>query len=696
MKRWIGLSSAIVLALALVAIGVLTLTQGSAPQAAAAPNAVQLAVVHLAPFAADPGTAVTVTVEGSPVPGLTDIEYGDSSQGYATLPAGGTYEVGLVPAGSTSPVFTKTLTVMDGNAYSAVAVGGANGQPLDILLLEDEASVPGNAKVRIGHLAPFASVITDTWADIRTQDGTLVDPSLDDVPFGAVTGYLNLPAGTYDLKVTNADGTVTLIDLYPVTLNNGDILSVFATGDGTNQPLGAFAMFNSPADTFLPLAASLQVAHLAPFPMSATTGVTVTLDNTPVLTDVVFADSTGYLNPIMADVDHEVGIVVPGSSDPVVTATINLMQAKGYTALAVGDITNQDLALLLLEDEMAASGTAKVRIGHLAPFASDLADTKADVRFQDGTLVAGLDDVTFGAVTGFLSLPPGEYDVKITDADNTMTLIDPYPFTLTDGEITSVFAIGDGTNQPLGAFKLPVGAQGALMPLAASLQVAHLAPFPMSSSTGVTVTLNSAPVLTDVVYGDSTGYLPVMAGMDYEVGIVVPTISSDPLVTTTINLDHAKGYAAVAYGGANMWDVNLMLLQDDPTPPLSGAAHVRFGHLAPFAATTSGTLADIRTQSGILVDSALNNVPYGAVTGYLELLSGTYDLKVTNATNTATLIDLFPVAFNSGDILMVFVTGDGTNQPLGAYALPLGQPGMMIPVVVQTTYMPVIFKDAAP
>ena len=468
MKRWIGLSSAMGLALALMAIGVIGLMQNSGPQVVAAPNAVQLAVAHLAPFDKDPNTAVTVTVKGlGPV--LTDIEYGETSQGYETLPFGGSYEVGLVPAGESSPVLTKTLTVVDGKAYTAVAVGGANGQDLDILLLEDDISPPssGYAKVRVGHLAPFTSAITDTLADVRTQDDSMT--ILDDVKFGEVmTSYLSLPADTYDLKITSADGEAILIDLYPVPLNDGDILSVFATGDGGNQPLGAFAMYNSPDDTFLPLAASLQLAHLAPFPMSATAGVTVTLDATPILTDFVFADSTEYL-PVVAGVDHDVKVYAPGFSGPVMTATVNLNQAQGYAAVATGNLSKQPLELILLENEAAMAGTAKVRIGHLAPFDSVLSNTKADVRLQDGTLVAGLDDVPFGTVSGFLPLAAGIYDLKITNAANTATLIDLFPFTLKNGDILSVFAVGDidATTPPLGAFKLPPGEKGELMPLTA-------------------------------------------------------------------------------------------------------------------------------------------------------------------------------------------------------------------------------------
>jgi hypothetical protein len=253
--------------------------------------------------------------------------------------------------------------------------------------------------------------------------------------------------------------------------------------------------------------------------------------------------------------------------------------------------------------------------------------------------------------------------------------------------------VGDVVNQPLGVYKLPPGMDGTLVPLAASLQVAHLAPFGATPATAVTVTLNSKPVLTDVVYGISTGYLPVMAGMDHEVGIV-PMGDPGPALTTTINLTHATGFAAVAYGGTNNWDLGLMLLEDDPTPPLSGYAKVRIGHLAPFSNTITGTLADIRTQTGPLVDPSLDDVPFEAVTGYLDLPADTYDLKVTDADNTMTLIDLFPVPFKDGDILTVFAVGDGSNQPVGAYALPLGEPGEMLPLVAQYLYMPLIFKNA--
>ncbi len=70
--------------------------------------------------------------------------------------------------------------------------------------------------------------------------------------FGAVAPYLELPAGTYDLKITTPGGGATLINLAPVTFTAGHILSAFAIGDGTNQPLGGYALPSDPLGFVLP------------------------------------------------------------------------------------------------------------------------------------------------------------------------------------------------------------------------------------------------------------------------------------------------------------------------------------------------------------------------------------------------------------------------------------------------------------
>ena len=642
----------------------------------------RLAVVHLAPFAADPNTAVTVTLDGGVV--LTSFEFADST-GYLTVDAG-EHLVEIFVPGVVDPVISATVDLEEDTDYTAIAIGGANEWDLELRLLVDDNTLPaaGNAKVRIGHLAPFAGELEDTLADVRLQDGTVI---LDDVPYGAVADYLELPEGVYDLKITTADGSVTLIDLMPVSLSDGDILSVYAVGDGANQPVGAFALPSGVGGFLLPLAASLQIAHLAPFAADPDTAVTVALNGTPVLENFEFADSTPYL-PIEAGIDHLVEVFVPGVVDPVITATINLMQATDYSALAIGGANGWDLELRALVDDNTppAAGHAKVRIGHLAPFAADLEDTLADVRLQDGTVI--LDDVPYGAIADYLELPEGVYDLKITTADGSVTLIDLMPVSLSDGDILSVYAVGDGANQPVGAFALPSGVGGFLLPLAASLQIAHLAPFAADPDTAVTVALNGTPVLENFEFADSTPYLPIEAGIDHLVEVFVPGVV-DPVITATINLMQATDYSALAIGGANGWDLELRALVDDNTPPAAGHAKVRIGHLAPFAADLEDTLADVRLQDGTVI---LDDVPYGAIAGYLELPAGVYDLKITTADGSVILIDPLAVSLKDGDILSVYAVGDLGNQPVGVFALPSGVEGFLLPLTAQQIFLPIVMR----
>ena len=88
--------------------------------------------------------------------------------------------------------------------------------------------------------------------------------------------------------------------------------------------------------------------------------------------------------------DHS--LITSGSTDRVVL----LSQAglSDYTAIAHGGANGYDLSLeALLDDNNApAAGNGKVRFGHLAPFDPVLANTAADIRTDDGSLVLGHDN----------------------------------------------------------------------------------------------------------------------------------------------------------------------------------------------------------------------------------------------------------------------------------------------------------------
>jgi hypothetical protein len=429
--------------------------------------ATQVNVNHLAPFADTlEGTAVSINVNGGEA--LSGVQYLQSS-GYVELAAAGvapgstTLEVFAPPGGDTAAI-SATVDLAADTFYSVSAIGDGVNQPLALKAMVDDNTAPsdGNIKIRVIHAAPFASDINDTAASVRLDDGTVVN-GLSSVLFGQDSGFFEIPAGTYDLNVSTADGSTRLIDIAPLNLAAGTIVNVFATGDGVNQPVGAYAVFGDGTAANLtlevPEPTRVNVAHLAPFAATLeNTAVSVDVNGDEVLTGVTFRQASGYL-PLATDGSAPGSTLLevfapPGADMAAIMATVDLAAETDYTVAAIGDGTNQPLSLLPLVDDNTApaAGNVKIRVVHAAPFAAALMDTAVSIRTDGGDLVNGLTGVEFGVASDYFELPAGTYDLNVATPDGSVRLIDLAPVTLNSGDIVTLFAIGEGVNQPLGIF----------------------------------------------------------------------------------------------------------------------------------------------------------------------------------------------------------------------------------------------------
>ncbi|MCH8478038.1 MAG: DUF4397 domain-containing protein [Wenzhouxiangella sp.] len=201
---------------------------------------VRVQIVHAAPFADTlEGTSVTVTANGAAV--LENFEFKDFTP-YLELPAGD-YDLAVIPTGSTEPAIEASVTLEAGIDYTVLAVGDGLNQPLTLWPLIDNVDAPadGNLNIRVVHAAPFADSDEATEVSIRTAGGAVVN-NLVGVPYFAQSGFFEIPAGTYDLKVASNDGLVDFIDPVPADLPAGANITVIAIGDGVNQPLGILAL----------------------------------------------------------------------------------------------------------------------------------------------------------------------------------------------------------------------------------------------------------------------------------------------------------------------------------------------------------------------------------------------------------------------------------------------------------------------
>jgi uncharacterized surface protein with fasciclin (FAS1) repeats len=415
------------------------------PAAPSAPTAATVGVAHFAPFATEAiSTSVSVQVNGSNV--ITDFVFAERVEGLS-LPAG-TYTISIVPTGVITPALESSATVAEGDDVTLAAIGGANGWPLELFpLVNDRTPFTATGKIRIGHLAPFAATLDGTRVDICTDAGAVFG-GLANIPYKAVTDYIALPGGIYDLNIALAGtscATVAL-DLPPFQLRPGQVAEVLAIG--------------LPAVPGVPLQVSqsglgarVSVAHLAPFANTpAGTSVSVVLSNTTILTNFVYSTLTPYLDIALGS--YPVEIIPTGASSPAITGTAVITGFLDFTLAAVGNGTLQPLELVRFEDDndtAPAAGSSRLQLTHAAPFASDassaaVASTAVDLCISGTTTPVISNLVYLDRVT--TELPQGLYSLfAAAGGSNCATrLFNVPPVASRAGEIGSAYAIGDVVN----------------------------------------------------------------------------------------------------------------------------------------------------------------------------------------------------------------------------------------------------------
>lgn len=433
-------------ALAFTAVRVAQAQPGDAPAAPGANPVVNVA--HFAPFGTSVlSTSVTVRVNGADV--FTDFVYGEVITGVNVLPAG-SYTIEILPTGSTAVAISGVVTLTEDAQYTLAAIGDGSNQPLALAALADETAAPpaGTARLRLAHFAPFAATLPGTRVDICNDATGTALPGLTGVPFGAVSPYLTLPAGIYDLSiaVSGTNCTTVALDLPAIAAVAGKTYDAFAIGK--NNP--AFPLTVA-SITGLDSPAAVTVGHFAPFAATITgTLVDIRVNGTLAFTQVAYGDFVPDVQLLPGSTLVEV--LPAGTSTVALSGTLPLAGGASYNLFAIGGANSQPLAFSATPiSTTAPAGKALLTVGHLAPFAANVNDTAVDICTDAGTVVLG--NVKYPDVAANVALDPGLYNLKITVAGSNCatTALDLPAFRLTAGDISDVFAIGDRlSGEPFG------------------------------------------------------------------------------------------------------------------------------------------------------------------------------------------------------------------------------------------------------
>lgn len=187
-------------------------------------------VVHNSPDA----PAVDVTVDGAKV--IEGVRFPQFSEYLPVTP--GRRNLKVLVAGTDTAVIDVTPQLIVDRRYSVLAINRV--ADIDALLLENRSApnTSGGCDVRVVHGAPGAPSV-DVYATAPDASLASAAPVLANVPYKGVSGYLSVPCGTYQFRVTVAGTKTVAIDSGATALQPNTVLTVIARDAvGGGAPFG--------------------------------------------------------------------------------------------------------------------------------------------------------------------------------------------------------------------------------------------------------------------------------------------------------------------------------------------------------------------------------------------------------------------------------------------------------------------------
>jgi Domain of unknown function (DUF4397) len=215
------------------------------------------------------------------------------------------------------------------------------------------AAQDDTAKVRVGHFSPDAPAV-----DVYANGGAI----LEDVPFGVLSDYLEVPAGTYTIEVVAAgadpaDGAV----IGPVDLpfEAGTMTTVAATNVLDSIEAQVLTDEPMPQDGV----AQVRVVHFS----ADAPAVDIALDGGDVVVEnLAYPDAQGYLD--LPEGEYDLEIRPTGTTDVAFDIDpLPLTGGNSYTVFAIGSLADGSFTVLpaidasveMMDDEMAPEETAE-------------------------------------------------------------------------------------------------------------------------------------------------------------------------------------------------------------------------------------------------------------------------------------------------------------------------------------------------
>lgn len=288
-----------------------------------------------------------------------------------------------------------------------------------------------------------------------------------------------------------------------------------------------------------------------------------------------------------------------------------------------------------------ADGAAFVRVAHLSPDAGPV-----DV-WVDGAVA--LSGVPFRGFSGYLELAAGAHLVQVTPAGQSTPVVIEATVSLEDGKSYTVAARGLASDSSINATVLA----DDRAPTAGSAEVRFVHASP--GAPAVDITLTDGTVLFGNVAFTESQAIAVPAGT-YDLQVRATGSSSVVLTFGDVPLSAGTNYSVYAIGVLADGSLDAIVSVDsagdgDTTVDLTPAtAELRVAHLSPDAPNVDVYLDDVLV-------TALVDVPFEAVSGYLGVDARSYNVKVYETGTSVTPVINADVTLLPREAYTVAATG---------------------------------------
>ena len=422
-----------------------------------------------------------------------------------------------------------------------------------------------------------------------------------------------------------------------------------------------------PAIPEKPSSVSVKVVHA----VSDAPDVSVSRTNGVVIPTLAFGDVADALVASPGDFALAVDAKLPGNTVARVIpqTTLTLAEATDYVVFAAGKAADSSIEPIVVSFPQTAvtSGNVRLRVVHGAASAPtvDVHLTAPADALSAGTVAATLE---FTDATGDVTVPAGDYRVRITPAGNLTTVYESGTVTLASGSDLTIAALDNrfAGDSPVSLLALVQGGNTSLELLdegsVSAVRVVH----DVSDAPAVDVLVDGAEAINALAFPNFTDYAE-LAPDTYNVKVAADADNSVVVIDADLELDAGAYYTVHAVGSLTEDSIEPLVVVDNPRR-VATAAQIRVIHGSSLAGPVDVYLtanSDISAAT-----AALSNVPFKADSGYIQVPAGDYFVTVTPTGSKTAAIGPVAVTLDVNNIYTAVARdGVGLTADLGLILL---------------------------